>query len=182
MTGDADRQTFLSVCLTRLTPAFCSVTVAYMTVYFVTKFLFGDCSIWVVRMVWKSSPILSLLANLLLGSPGIPATKAEAPGMPTEVQTWNLSSSRFSAWSRCSQDFPLWSSKSLNTVRMTSSFIPRISKLWCSNYHAKVSTVPPITSVCHVHRLQSNCCTFLEMEGVQALATCPTVINDCLSL
>lgn len=56
------------------------------------------------------------------------ASKAKASGTPTEVQTWHLSSSRFFAWSRCSQDFPLWPSKPLNTVWMMSSFIPRRSR------------------------------------------------------
>lgn len=42
-------------------------------------------------------PTFYLLANDLEGSPGIPATKAEAPGMPKEVQIENLSSSRLSA-------------------------------------------------------------------------------------
>lgn len=68
-------------------------------------------------------------------------TKVKAPRMPTEVQIWNLSSTFFS-WSRCSQDFPLWASKSLNTVRIMSSFILRISRLWCSHYHANIKIIP----------------------------------------
>ena len=48
--------------------------------------------------------------------------------------------------------FPLWSSKSLNTVGIISSFILRIIRLGCANYSAKVK-ISPYYSACHVHKL-----------------------------
>lgn len=131
--------------------------------YSVTEFVFGDFSLWVACMVWKASPSLSLLANLLIGSPGILAPQTEAPGMP---QSGNLVSSRFLAWSRCSQDFPLWPLKSLNTVRMMSSFILRISRLWCSNFCAKIKIFPLLLQSVMSTDYQSDCCALLQAKAV----------------
>lgn len=96
-----------------------------------------------------------------------PSHQAEAPGMPTEAQIWALSSRAFTR-SRCYQDFPLWPSKSPNTVRMMSSFILRIGRLWCSNYYAQVN-IFPITAVW----LPKERLHFAGIRRAQALTTCP---------
>lgn len=87
MTGDADRQTFLPVCLTRTTSACRRVTVSYTTNLLCDKVpVWGLLPLGGLYGLEIPPFILSLLADLLERSPSNPASKAKAPGMPTEIQ------------------------------------------------------------------------------------------------
>lgn len=101
----------------------------------VTKLLFEGCYFgW---FIWSkhSSPVCPWGQSFWWGHLASQPPKPRHMECPQKVQIRNLSWPKFLTWSRCSQDVPLWPSKPLNTVRMMSSFTPRINgpvfKLLC---------------------------------------------------
>ena len=124
---------------------------AYTTDLLCDKAPVWGFSLWVACMAWTSSPIwpcwqTSWSGPLVSQPPNLrhlecPETDESAAYLlPGSLPDWVLLTA-----------FPLWSSKSLNAVGIISSFMPRIIRLGCAHYSAKVK-ISPYYSACHVHK------------------------------